>query len=210
MSVSGILLNTKRKADTKRGKKVANVVFLHYNKEEEEERQERGVQLRTRLKYEKALSKLYKETAQNDTPNRVYAALVNPANVVLLNTFATHNKPFQDELFAVFRDITMANPGIFPNPQGALGVLNALVAVNLPYLNISIIPFVRDRLGMIGSLQGFLPFLVPHISDGSDRDGDDDNKKGGDDDNKNGGDNNKNGGNGDTGSGGGKRQRVSS
>lgn len=205
--LTSILLSTKRKEDTKREKKVANVVFLHYNKEEEEERQERGRKLRTRLKYEKALGKLYKEEAmaQNNTHNRVYAALIDPANVVLLNTFATHNRPFQDELFAVFRDINMANPGIFPNPQDALGVLHALIAVNLPYLNISIIPFVRDRLGMIGSLEGFRPFLVPHISDGSD----DDKNDGGDDD-KNGGDNNKKGGDDDTGIGRGKRQRISS
>ena len=77
----------------------------------------------------------------------------------------------------VFRDIAAANPVLTNHFQNntALGVLNALVFVNLPYLNICVIPFVRDRLGMIGSLQGFLPFLVqPHISgDGSDHHGGD-------------------------------------
>lgn len=136
MLLVSILLRAKRREDTKCEKKVVNVVFLHYNKEEEEERQERERKLRTRLRYKKALSKLYKkEIAQNNTHNRVYAALINPANVVSLNTFATHNRPFQDELFAIFRDINMANPDIFPSPEDALGVLNAFLAVNFPYLS---------------------------------------------------------------------------
>ena len=136
MSVTGILLCAKRREDTKCEKKVVNVVFLHYNKEEEEERQERERKLRTLLRYKKALSKLYKkQMVQNNTHNRVYAALINPANVVSLNTFATHNRPFQDELFAIFRDINMANPDIFPNPEDTLGVLNPFLAVNFPYLS---------------------------------------------------------------------------
>lgn len=135
----------------------------------------------------------------------MYAALLEPVNLVGLNTFATHNRSFRTTLFAFFGDVAaLPNNNINPQQPNALGVLNALIAANVPFQNVVGNPDIKDCLGMIGSLDGFRFFLMPPpITDSSDHDDDgkhDDDEK--DDDYKKNG----NGGNSNVGD---KLQRVS-
>jgi hypothetical protein len=182
----GILRNnTKQGTASNREKKKVKVGFPKYNKGEEEDRHQRGVQLRTQLKKEKESYKQdKKEMAQNSSPRRVYAALVDTVNIVGLKTLATHNRSFRTTLFALFGDVAgLPNANIEPQQADALGVLNALIAANVPFPNIAGFSDIIDCLDMIGALSGFRPFLnPPAISDGSDHD--DDGKKD-DDDRKN-------------------------
>ena len=155
--------NTKQETATNYGKKVAKVDFLKYDKAVEEERQQRGVQLRRRLRLEKEIYKQYKkEMAQNNSPDRVYAALLNPDNAIPLNGYAQFNRSFRTTLFALYGDIAaLPNVAINPQPPDALGLLNAMVFANVPFLTIIVNPDIRDGLDMIGALQGFRPFMVP-------------------------------------------------
>jgi len=189
-TTASILRKNNRQGITKR------VVFPKYDKAEEEYRQLRGIRLRNQLKKEKEFRK---KLAQQNVfgAHDVYRVLVNPANVVGLNTLATHNRSFRVQLFTLFGDIVaLTNNSISPQQPNAISILNALVAENLPFQNIVGDPNVRDVLDMIGALFAFRPFLRPHVSDGSDHDddgkGDDGKKKG-------------NGGNSNVGD---KRQRV--
>ena len=191
-----------RKNNIRQGPASKKVVFLKYNKAEEQDRQLRGARLRKQLRKEKELNK---KMAQNGSARRVYAALVDPANLVGLNTLATHNRSFRVELFTVFGDIAaLPNANINPQQVNALGVLNALIAANLPFPNIAGDPNIQDVLDMIGALERFRRFLnPPPVSDGSDHDGHDDKH---DDDGK--GDDGKKKGNGGNSNVGDKRQRV--
>lgn len=190
-----------RKKNIRQGSASKKVVFPKYNKAAEEDRRLRGVRLRKQLRKEKELNKI----SQNGSARRVYAALVDPGNLVGLNTLATHNRSFRVELLTVFGDIAaLPNANIDPQQVNALGVLNALIAANLPFPNIAGDPNIQDVLDMIGALERFRPFLnPPPISDGSDHDGVD----GKHDDDGNGDDGKKkgNGGNSNVGD---KRQRV--
>ena len=130
----GILRNntkqgTSSNLEKKKKKKKVNVGFLEFDKAEEENRHQRGVQLRTQLKKEKECYKqCKKEMAQNSSPRRVYAALMEPVNLVGLNTLATHNRSFRTTLFAFFGDVAgLPNANIDPQQANALGVLNALL-----------------------------------------------------------------------------------
>jgi hypothetical protein len=219
------------RSNTKRGvgrpnreeKKKVKVSFQNFNEAAESNRQKRGVQLRARLKEEKASYKKFKEETANN-PRRVYAALTDPANVVGLNALADNNEAFQMTFFALFRHVAaLPNANVNGQPRDALGVLNALIAANIPFPNLVGASAIMDFLLMIGALPAFQPLMNPLVSDGSDHEKNDkkqkekeDNKKqkarvdsdskqtqtnNDDDDNSNNGDSSNGGGN--------KRQRVS-
>ena len=172
---ASILRKNNRQGRTK------TVVFPNYNKAEEEHRQLRGIRLRNQLRTEKEFRN---KVAQQNIfgAHDVYRVLVNPDNVVELNTLATHNRSFRVQLFTLFGDIVaLTNNNISPQQPNAISILNALVAENLPFTNIVGDPNIRDVLDMIGALFAFRPFLRPHVSDSSAHDDKhDDDGKGGD------------------------------
>lgn len=90
-----------------------------YNKQQQHMR---GLQLRRRLRLEKELYKQYKkDLAQNNlnSPDRVYAALRNPANAMPLNGYAQFNRSFRTTLFALYGDMNIA---ALPNVQVAINI----------------------------------------------------------------------------------------
>jgi hypothetical protein len=159
--------------------KKVKVSFLNLNEAEEDDRQQRGGQLRARLKEEKASYKRFKkDVAHNNNPRRVYAALMDPANLVGLNGLAVHSRSFRTTLYSFFGDVAgMPNTNINQQQANALGVLNALIAANVAFPNIAGSPDAIESLHMIGALPAFQNFLNPLVSGGSDHDDDDDDKK---------------------------------
>ena len=174
MQTASILRKNNRQGRTK------TVVFPNYNKAEEEHRQLRGIRLRNHLR---KLKEFRKKIAQQNIfgAHDVYRVLVNPDNVVGLNTLATHNRSFRLQLFTLFGDIVaLTNNNISPQQPNAISILNGLVTENRPFTHIVGEPNIRDVLDTIGALFAFRPFLRPHVSDSSDDDKHDDDGKGGD------------------------------
>mmetsp|Transcript_25311 Transcript_25311/g.28298 ORF Transcript_25311/g.28298 Transcript_25311/m.28298 type:complete len:138 (+) Transcript_25311:150-563(+) len=113
-TTASILRKNNRQGITK------TVVFPKYNQAEEEYRQLRGIRLRNQLKKEKEFRK---KLAQQNVfgAHDVYRVLVNPANVVGLNTLATHNRALRVQLFTLFTDIAaLPNNNINPQQPNAL------------------------------------------------------------------------------------------
>lgn len=153
-----ILCNNTEQGTVQRGeKKKVKVSFLNYNEREEEERQQRGVQLRARLKDEIAS---YKKMAHNIDPRRVYAALTNPSNILGLNTLAANSESFRMVFFAFFGHVAaMPNESVNGQPNDALGALNALIAASISFPNLVGVPDIMDCLYMIGALPAMQPFF---------------------------------------------------
>jgi len=167
MSTTSILLNTTKQERVTRSKKSVKVVFLKYNKAEEEERHQKGLQLRKRLRKERERNKQYKKDIA-ERPQRVYNALLIPANAVLLNTLAINSLVFRTSFFIAF-DVIVASPdnnidnNFDGEPADFNRVLSRLIGGNVPFGNIGRIPDAVDALSAIGSLLDFLPFLNPPL-----------------------------------------------
>jgi hypothetical protein len=172
-------ITKQRNAPIREKTKKVKVSFLNLNEAEEDDRQQRGEQLRARLAEEKARYKRFKkDMAHNNNPRRVYAALMDPANSVGLNGLAAHSISFRTTLYTFFGDVAgMPNTNINQQQANALGVLNALIAANVPFPNIAGSPDAIECLHMIGALPAFQNFLNPLVSDGSDHDDDDKKRK---------------------------------
>lgn len=156
-------------------KRVFKVTFVAFNETEEEERRKRGAALRSRIRSQKEYQRLLKNMAQV-TPQRVWAALVNPALVLNLSALAQNSAGFHRELSALFALVAaVPNTNINPNQPNVLGVLNAMVASGVTFLTLSVSAGgidIVECLHMIGSIPRFGPFLAPPpVSEGSDHGG---------------------------------------
>mmetsp|Transcript_46418 Transcript_46418/g.52421 ORF Transcript_46418/g.52421 Transcript_46418/m.52421 type:complete len:211 (+) Transcript_46418:239-871(+) len=199
MSTISILLNTKKQGRVTNSKKSAKVYFLKYNEAEEEERHQKGVQLRKRLRKEKETYKQYKmDMAQ--IPRRVYDVLLDPSNRVGLNILARQDIVFRVILSNFFEVVSASEDNnINPQQRDINGILTALVDGNASFDEIIGIPNATGYLHALGGLPALRPFLDPptvsdHSSDSDRSKGDDDKKDGddnnGNDDEKRGGDSN--------------------